>query len=537
MKTMLKRVSAGLLALTLALSLAACGGASSSQAASGSTPSASASGAAPAADPTAQSEDATLTVAMTSEPTALCSLGGTVLETQVVITNAMDGRLMEFNAETAEISPSLAESWEQVDDTHVRIHLRQDACYSDGTPVTAEDVVYSFTTATENAAAFTNYFDPAGFVAEDEHTVLLAFTQYVPGWEQVLANPGATITSKANVEAVGGLENADRNPPIGCGRYVFKEWVSGQYITIERNENYWDPDYKGYYKTIKFTFVPDAASRVLAIKSGDVDVAMRISMSDYMALQNDPTAKGVPFATDRIYNLFFNVSEGSVFSDPLLRQAVACAVDAEAVNSLQNMGQGKVVQGQWAETHPYYKEVYAGGHPALDQDKAKELMAQAGHGDGFSCKLITGAATQSIATVLQESLRQVGIDVDVQVMEQSAYVAAARAGEYDCYIGATTAGTLSPDNFNQSDPAKIGVTVGGYRDASGEMAALIEKASSPDEATAKEGWDELYDRVLGGYYCVGLCNSIDCYALAKDLDGLVLGKLNYMDVSYVRPAA
>ena len=104
-------------------------------------------------------------------------------------------------------------------------------------------------------------------------------------------------------------------------------------------------------------------------------------------------------------------------------------------------------------------------------------------------------------------------------------------------MGATTAGTLSTDNFNQLDPAKIGVTIGGYRDDRPKVTAMIEKASSSDEATAQAGWDEIIDLVYGQYYLVGLCDAIDCYGLAGNLEGLKLGKLNYMDVSYVHPVA
>lgn len=539
MNRFVKRAISFLCAAAVAFSFVACGQSSSSGSAASGVPassSASDSDSAAAVDTTEKSDE-TLNVALTGEPTTLFSLGGSSLENQLIIQNAMDGRLLEFDAETGEVYPSLADDYELVDDTHARFHLREDACYSDGTPVVAQDILYSFTLAKANAVSFTNYLDMEQSSAEDDHTVIIAFTQYVPGWEQLFANPAATITSEANVEAAGGVDEAGHNPPIGCGRYVFKEWASGQYITLERNENYWDKNYTGYYKTIQFTFVPDAASRVLALKSGDVDVAARITMSDYMAMENDPNAKGVPFATDRIFNLFFNVSEGSVFANSLLREAVAYAIDADAVNALQNMGQGQVVQGQWASTHPYYREYYEDGYLQQDVDKAKALMAEAGYADGFDCTLITGAATASIATVLQESLRQVGINMEIEQMEQSAYVEAARNGEYDCYVGATTAGTLSPDNFNQLDPAKIGITVGGYRDDSKDVSAMIEKASSSDETTAQEGWDELYDLVFGQYYCKGLCNAIDCYGLSKNLDGLKLGKLNYMDVSYVHPVA
>ncbi len=540
MNRFMKKTVSVLMAAAMAFACAACGQSGTETTAAAGGTETTAAGAiettaaeAPEAN-TAKSEE-TLKVALSAEPNGLFPLSASVSESGLVVQNAIGGRLLEFNAETGEVSPSLADTYELVDETHMKFHLREDACYSDGTPVTAEDVLYSFTLAKENAVSFANYLDMENSSAEDDHTVIIAMTQYVPGWEQQFCNPAAIITSEANVEAAGGLDAASRDVPVGCGRYVFKEWVSGQYITLERNENYWDKDYNGYYKTIQFTFVPDAASRVLALQSGDVNVAQRITMSDYMALQNDPNVKGVPFATDRIFNLFFNVSEGSVFSDPLLREAAAYAIDANAVNALQNMGQGQIVQGQWASTHPYYREYYEGGHLNQDINKAKELMAQAGYPDGFDCTLITQAANQQMATVVQESLRQVGINVNIEMMEQSTYVSAARNGEYDCYVGATTAGTLSPDNFNQLDPDKIGVTVGGYRDDSEAASAMIAKASSYDEAEAKEGWDELYDLVLGQYYCVGLCNAIDCYGLSKNLDGLKLGKLNYMDVSYVHP--
>lgn len=536
MKSNLKRMLAGMMTAVLAFSLAACGGGSQSAANPDSTAAAPSTPDTATATANATASDEELTVALMSEPTTLFALGGTTTESGLIIENAISGRLLEYDASTGEISPSLADSYELVDDTHAKFHIRDGACYSDGTPVTAADVLYSFGVAQEAANSFTTYMDLANSTAEDDQTVVIAFTEYVPGWEQLFANPAATITSEANVTAAGGAEAAGHNPPIGCGRYVFKEWSSGQYITIERNENYWDDSYTGYYKTIRFTFIPDAAARVLALQSGDADVAQRIAMSDYMALQNNPDAKGIPFSTDRVFSMFFNV-QSDIFSNEKVREAVAHAIDPQAVNALQNMGQGQVVQGWLTPTHPYYKEYYEGGHPAYDPEQAKALLAEAGYPDGFDCTMVTQATTQQIATVLQESLRQVGINMEIQTLEQSTYVATMRAGDYDCYVGATTAGTLSTDNFNQLDPAKIGVTIGGFRDDRPEVTAMIEKASSSDEATAQAGWDELIDLVYGQYYLVGLCDAIDCYGLAGNLDGLKLGKLNYMDVSYVHPAA
>lgn len=538
MKGNLKRMLAGTMAFALAFSLTACGNNTESDAVSGSDASSTSPVTPDTATATANvtASDEELTVALMSEPTTLFALGGTATESGLIIENVIGGRLLEYDASTGEITPNLADSYELVDDTHAKFHIRDGACYSDGTPVTAADVLYSFSVAQENANSFTIYMDLANSTAEDDQTVIIAFTEYVPGWEQLFANPAATITSEANVAAAGGAEAAGHNPPIGCGRYVFKEWSSGQYITIERNENYWDDSYTGYYKTIRFTFIPDAAARVLALQSGDADVAQRIAMSDYMALQNNPDAKGIPFSTDRVFSMFFNV-QSDIFSNEKVREAVAHAIDPQAVNALQNMGQGQVVQGWLTPTHPYYKEYYEGGHPAYDPEQAKALLAEAGYPDGFDCTMVTQASTQQIATVLQESLRQVGINMEIQTLEQSTYVATMRAGDYDCYVGATTAGTLSTDNFNQLDPAKIGVTIGGYRDDRPEVTAMIEKASSSDEATAQAGWDEIIDLVYGQYYLVGLCDAIDCYGLAGNLEGLKLGKLNYMDVSYVHPAA
>lgn len=477
----------------------------------------------------------TLTVVVQAEPTAMSTLNGVSTEAQLVIMDAMGSTLLDYDPVSNGTRPGIASGYEKIDDTHYRFTLREDACYADGTPVTAEDVLYSLTAYSEAGIQNATYFNPEEMKAEDEHTFVFALKEYVPGWEYLVADSATVIYSKAAVEAVGGIENADRTPPVGCGKYNFKEWKSGEYIVLERNDNYWDKDYIGYYQYIKFLFIGDSASRILAVKSGDADVAYRIGTSEYVTLQNDPAATAVALPANGCENLYFNTSKG-VFADEKVREAVAHAIDAEAVNAVINMGQGKVVQGLFPEVHPYYREYYEGGHPAYDVEKAKQLLAEAGYPDGLTIECLTMASFKEVCTILQESLRAAGITMNVSVVEQSVYVQETRAGNYDCQVGLTTAGTLNPNNFSQIDPAMVGVSIQSCRITDPAMSEIIAKAQSPDEALAKEGWDELYDYVFGKYCVVGLCSSDKYHAVANGLTGLTNGnRMAYIDVTEMHP--
>ena len=150
-----------------------------------STPASNEAATTDAAPAAAQSEEAapqpetlsdkTLTVVLQNEPTALTGLLGSGTESGLIIMDTMVNTLYRYEGETRQAVPALASGYETIDELHYRFTLRDDACYSDGTPVKAQDVVYSFTKYAEPGVANASYFDVEGLKAEDDQHVIIAF--------------------------------------------------------------------------------------------------------------------------------------------------------------------------------------------------------------------------------------------------------------------------------------------------------------------------------------------------------------------------
>lgn len=531
------------LAMIMLISLAACGGGTGS-----STATSAGQSGTPAipSDMTAVTEatsanttksDDTVTVMLGAEPTALTGLTGINDQKSCVVMYALSARLFDFNYADGTAVPSLASGYEVIDDTHYRITLREDAQYSDGTPITAEDAAFCLKQYCDVGFDWTNHFVKDEIKAEDTHTLLLAYDTYVPGWDVGLCEATAGIYSQAAIEAVGGFEGSTRNMPLSGGRYNFKEWKPGEYMLLERNENYWDPDYTGYYKFIKILWASDSASRTLAVKSGDADVADTISVSECLTLKADPSANPVVFSTGTTFQLYFNCDK-EPFNDPKLREAVSYLVDAVGINQLVNMGMGETVQGfiprQMGE---YYHDYFEGGIHPYDPEKGKAMLAEAGYGSGLTVDCIVLQANAAAATVVQEALRNAGITMNVTTLEPANYVPAARKGEYDITIGNNTNSYIAPDNFWLVDPVSAYNTIGGPKITDETMSEIVARANSVDHDTAVKGWNDTIDYLLDNHCLVGLYNKLVCAAINPDVAGLKLLKRDYLNITEMHPAA
>lgn len=524
----LKRITTLLLCAGMAMSMVAC------------SPSATENSQSPletetaSVSPNTAKSDETLVVSLAAEPVGLTTMNGITNNQTNTVCFVISPRLWEMNVDTNELEMSLATGYEKIDDTHYRVTLREDAVYADGTPITAADVAYTFGCAVEASLDYARNLDPANFVVEDDHNIILAYTQYTPGWDVALSEAAAGIYSEAAVEAVGGLQAAERNAPVGGGRYNFSEWKSGEYILLERNENYWDEDYVGYYKYIKFIWATDSASRVMSVKSGDADIAADVNLSEAATLTNDPSAKAWIKPTSTVYNLYFNCTD-TVFADPVLREACMYLIDSEAINGLVNMGYGSTVQGFIPESNPYYVEYFEGGVHPYDPEKGKQMIEEAGYaGTTINCAVLTTNA--AFATMIQEMLRVGGIEMNIQQMEPSAYVPEARAGNYDLTIGHNSNGFIAPDNFILVDPEIVYDNIGGPKVTDPAMTDLVDKATSSDEATAKEGWADITNYIFENSCLVGLCDKVICAVQDPNLEGLKLIKRDQLDVTEIRPA-
>ncbi len=533
-KNLLKKSLCMLLVCIMAVGiLASCGDSSTPSTSADTAESGSASEAGDATEgaPVAESDE-TLTFVLEVEPTTLTNLNNA--STLQVFAEAITSSLLEYNDETKTADPALAESYEMIDDTHYRFVLRDDAVFADGSPVTSQDVLYSFTKYKEMGVQDIMPIDVENFVIEDDKTFILALERYTIGWEFSVAQGSSAIYSEALVEAAGGVD-AVGFAPLGCGEYIVSEWKPGEHLLLERNENYWDPEYVGYYKYIKFTFNSDSAARVMAVRSGDADIANRIGIADYISLENDPSAYGWAYDAGVVNNVYYNCESGPLV-DAKLREAVTYAIDPEAVNAVMNLGLGEVAQALWPKSFPYYKEYYDG--TLYNPEKSKEMLAELGYDESNPLVLncIIFPTFKDAATVIQESLRQVGVDLQVNMMDNATWTPLVRAGEYDVTLGNTAIASINVSMFNHVDPAKMGASAFNIRMDTPEMNAVMEAVNTPDEEARLEAFDDLYEIVFGQYTVAGLCNGEKYMAVGTGITGLKVGNTyGFVDVTDCRP--
>lgn len=345
----------------------------------------------------------------------------------IVMTNLYDTLVNTKNGCSTDIQPQVAESWDTSEDgLTYTFHLRDDVTFHNGKAMTADDVVYTINrTATEPETA--SYCDAIDTVtAVDDYTVTVTLKYPFANFLQNLGCGFFGIVDQEEVEASG--DDYGRNP-VGTGPYVFKEWVSGDSVTLEANEDYWGgaPE----IKTITYKVLTDSSTAFISLENGEIDVLPNADYVDVSNMDNDAlTVYDAPSAS--FYHLGFNV-KSSPFDNQSVRQAIKYAIDKDALLQGANNGDGTVANSALNEN----MEGYNADEPASNQydlEKAKQLMADAGYEDGFDVTIKAITTEQKIGEVLQDQLKQININVKLDLMEKATFFEVMGSGDYDMYI-------------------------------------------------------------------------------------------------------
>lgn len=338
--------------------------------------------------PNMEVTDETIRIVLASEPSTLWGApAGKVENESCYIMDALMDRLVAVDKDN-EVVPSLATEWEWVDDTHCRFVLRDDVTMSNGELLVADDVVYTVGIWTEYSANTDTGQFIVGAEAEDEHTVVIEFVQKAPDLLAMLAWSNFGIVSEAEVEAAGGLEKVQQNPMIGSGKYRFVEWKSGESIVLERNDNYWNEDYKGYFKNIECTFTNDAAARKMAVDAGNAQVAVDMPVVQAVTYKDDEKVGVVVYDFGQVTHLWFNMMEDHATADKNVREAVMKCIDYEAVASVGTAGTALQALGFASKSGPYYNETYSMEERKPDIEGAKKLLEEAGYANGIDLTIL-----------------------------------------------------------------------------------------------------------------------------------------------------
>ncbi len=348
--------------------------------------------------------------------------------------------LLQRDNETLELEPHLAESYEIAED-HLTytFTLRHGVTFSDGEPLTAEDVKFSFDKLKDpavDAPHLRNYYqDVTACEIVDERTV--RFTCSQPYFRHLLMLGGFEILPE-HIYGQGDFNNHPNNRnPIGSGPYVLERWDTGKEIVVVRNENYWNEEKKPRIVRRVYKLITDdnAAFQVLLRQEMDL---MNLLPEQWVGRAAKPSFDE-KFDKYSYYRPYYNYigwnARNPLFADKRVRRAMTMLLDRETIRETIYHGLAQTISGNFFIDSPEYNKAIQPW--PFDPAKGKTLLDEAGwtdsNGDGLRDKggtafqfelLIVNAnpVAEQVATVFQEELRRAGIEMTIRPLEWATFL-------------------------------------------------------------------------------------------------------------------
>lgn len=329
--------------------------------------------------------------------------------------------LVQMNAETSEIEPLLAETWEvAADNVTWTFHLRTDVLFHDGTPMTANDVVASIGRIINPEAGLGRANDLrqiSGISAIDDHTVQIVTGMPSGTLLRALALDSASVLSAASLEEYGAEVGWH---PVGTGPFKYDSHVAEQSVSLVRNDAYWGAPAAA--TGINFITVPEATTRLTMLEAGEADIIVDVPGFEVDRLRGTDGIALIEKSNTRMGHIGINVSNPP-FDNVLVRQALNYAVDRDAIVAGILRGLGVPADSIIASTVAGYspQDIYS-----YDPVKAKELLAEAGYPDGFEVTIRTPQGRyymdRETSVAVQAQLAAIGIRASVEVVDWSTYL-------------------------------------------------------------------------------------------------------------------
>jgi peptide/nickel transport system substrate-binding protein len=378
----------------------------------------------------AQPEPATLVLGLNQQTTTML-VGGKIYEALLTFDHDLKPR------------PGLATEWTVSPDGLIyTFRLRNNVRWHDGRPFTSADVI--FTTQTllmeTHPRARSVFSRVASFSAPDEHTVVFTLKEPFEPFLHGLELSSAPMMPRHIYEGSDFRNNPANQAPIGTGPFKFKDWRKGQYIHLVRNEDYYEPGLP-YLDELYFRVIPDAASRLIAIESGEVDLTSSGDI-DYVfipQLRNNPKlnvlSKGYEFTAPMAWIEFNHRTKP--MDDPRFRQAVLHAIDRQFIVEKIWFGQAKVATGPVASYTRFYEPRVP--QYSFDPAKSEQLLDQMGLVKGSNGKRVQlrllplpyGETWAKLAEFVKQSLARVGIDVRIESTDAAGWGQRVSNWEFD----------------------------------------------------------------------------------------------------------
>ncbi|WP_077212969.1 ABC transporter substrate-binding protein [Bacillus dakarensis] len=446
----------------------------------------------------------------------------------------------------ADVTPGLAESWEVSPDdpTIWTFTLRQDVKFHDGTPFTADDIIFNFDRNKNPDSEYYNASVAGG---------VLSYLKYIESYEKIddftiqikTTEPYSflpydlTFIKIASPKAIKEHGEDYVSHPIGTGPFKFVNMTQGQELTLEANPSYWGN--KPKIDQLILRPMPDSSARLAALQSGQVHWAEipptesigKLKADGFQVLLNE---------YPHVWPYVLNTKEGP-WSDERVRQAANFSIDREALsNSLLN-GVAKPATQVLYPGHPWFNEEV--DPYTYDPEKAKELLAEAGYPNGFDTTFIVPTSGSGnmwplpMNEFIQKNFKEVGINVTIEAIEWQTLITEYRAGfPDDKEVGAynISLAPIAPWTFDRyfatSSFKPNGVNIGEYSNA--ELDEWLKKArESFDTAERDRYLNEAAGIVAEESPWIYVVHDLNLRVLSENVEGFVQPQSWFADLTTI----
>jgi peptide/nickel transport system substrate-binding protein len=419
-------------------------------------------------------------------------------------------RLLDRDPETLELLPAVAERWE-VSEDHLTytFYLRKDMKFSDGEPLTAADVKFTYDKLMDpatDAPHLKNYFkDVTACEAVDDYTV--RYTCSRPYYRHAVML-GLMDIIPEHVYGEGDFNTHPNNrKPVGSGMYTLSEWETGRFLVLDRNPEYETGDGSGipYADRIRYEIITDDNAAFQKLSRGDID-AMAVRAEDWVRRANTEkfNSRFNKFTYNRpAYNyLGWNLRRPQ-FADKRVRQALTMLMNRELIRDEIYYGLAKVISGNFMPGTPEHNDAIKPW--PFDPEKAKALLSEAGwtdtnadglldkDGTAFRFEAFTTNANpvaERIFTIYKEELARAGIELNIRQMEWASLLERVNNRDFDSVLmGWSMPPDPDPYQVWHSSQAEAGSNYIGFDNA--EADEIIEKAR---ESFDRQERSRLYHR-------------------------------------------
>jgi peptide/nickel transport system substrate-binding protein len=456
-----------------------------------------------------------------------------------VLTNLYDTLILPTD-DGQGLEPGLATDWKVSDDgLKVTLTIRDGIKFSDGSPITLDDIKWSLERASKPDNGIWQFLvdSIASVATEGTNTVVITLKHPDPAILSALTVFNTGIMPQKLFEAEPGATDAEKakafaEHPVGSGPFMFKSWDKGSDMKLVKNPYYWAKGEDGkplpYLDGIDFQVIPDDATRILKLQSGELQGGEFIPYARVAELKASGNINMVLFPSTRVEDMILNVrpqidGKDNPLSNEKVRQALNYATNKDAIIQIVTHGVGTPLTSFMSSATP----LHSGDKPLypVDVAKAKQLMADAGFANGFEMNLLTLAGNQDevgIGTALQQMWQAIGVKLNLQQVDNATRTDLYRRGVFDARLGAWTDDIADPNEITSyyAYSPTIQCLHSGWKND--EVDALyVASQSETDPAKRKEEYAKIQAIFNATGPTIPLYETPYPVALAKNVHGFV----------------